>query len=306
MHNSFLPQAWFGNRRRKWKKEQKKGIVGPSGIRPFLPGSSLIQPSYQRSFQNTVGFSRSAELPSVPLQWFPSSLQSVQAPLESSSNPITTAAAAEPAPLLYHQSYPPFRVPVRTTTQQYPGTNSVETSASSYTIHLFAPAGNPVTAPSKNCQVLLPSADPKSLAEEYPFSYSIAKELPSKNFQVVPLPAADPNSLAEEYPFSYSIAKELPHIFGNVDEDEILERPLTPSFEPPVEFESDWDALSLESDQSVQGSTHSSEYFTDCDQPGRYDSCCFRSYESSSVPSIIDFSYGFLSKGSNFRFYRQD
>ena len=115
------------------------------------------------------------------------------------------AAAAELAPLPYQQSYPPSRVPVRTTTQQYPGTNSVETSTSSYTIHRFAPAGNTITAPSENCQA--------------------------------PLPSADPKSLAEEYPFSYSIAKELPHIFGNVDEDEILERPLTPSFEPPVEFE---------------------------------------------------------------------
>ena len=53
------------------------------------------------------------------------------------------------------------------------------------------------------------------------------------------------------------------------------------------------------------GSTHSSEDFTDC-PARRYDSCCFRSYEASSLPSIIDFSYGFLSKGSNFRFYRQD
>ena len=264
-HSSFLSQAWFGNRRRKWKKEQKKGIVGPSGIRPVLPRSSLIQPSYQRSFQNTVGFSRSTEIPFVPLQWFPSSLQSVQAPLESPSNPIMRAAAAEPALLPYQQSYPASRVPVRTTTQQYPGTNSVETSTSSYTIHRFASAGNTITAPSENCRV--------------------------------PLPSADPKSLAEEYPFSYSIAKELPHIFGNVDEDEILERPLTPSFEPPIEFESDWDALSLESDQSVQGSTHSREDFTDCDQPRRYDSCCFRSYEASSLPSIIDFSYGFLSKG---------
>ena len=133
----------------------------------------------------------------------------------------------------------------------------METSASSYTIHLFAPAGNPVTAPSKN-------------------------------FQVVPLPAADPNSLAEEYLFSYSIAKELPRIFGNVDEDEILKRPLTPSFEPPVEFESDWDAFSLESGQSVGASTHSSEDFTDCDQPSRYDSRCFASYEASSLLPIDD------------------
>jgi len=266
--------TWFSNRRQKWKKEQKKGIVGPSGIRQILSTSSLIQPSYQRSFQSTVGFSRSAEIPSVALQWFPCSLQSVQAPLEAASNPIMRAAAAEPAPLPYHQSYPPFRVPVCTTTQQYPGTNSVETSASSYPIHLFVPARNPVTAPSENCQV--------------------------------PLHAADPKSLAEDYPFYYSIAKELPHIFGNVDEDEILERPLTPSFGPLVEFESDWDALSLESDQSVGASTHSSEDFTDCDQPRRYDSCCFASYEACSLPPTIDFSCGFLSKGSNSRFYRQD
>jgi len=124
--------AWFGNHRRKWKKEQKKGIVGPSGIRPVLPGSSLIQPSYQRSFQSTVGFSRSAEIPSVPLQWFPSSLQSVQAPLESALNPIMRATAAEPLTLPCQQFYPPFRPPAHRIAHQYPGTNCVETAASTY------------------------------------------------------------------------------------------------------------------------------------------------------------------------------
>jgi len=277
-HCYFFLQTWFSNRRQKWKKEQRKGIVGPSGIRPILPRSSLIQPSYQWSFQRTVGFIRSAEIPFASLQWFPCSLQSVQAPLESASNPIMRTAAAEPAPLPYHQSYSPFRVPVCTTTQHYPETNSVETSASSYPIHFFppapAPARNPITTSSESCQV--------------------------------PLHTTDPKSLAEEYPFAYSIAKELPHIFENVDEDEILEHPLTPSFELPVEFESDWDALSLESDQSVGSSTHSSEDFTDCDQPRRYHSCCFASYEACSLPPMIDFSCGFLSKGSNSRFYRQD
>ena len=47
----------------------------------------------------------------------------------------------------------------------------------------------------------------------------------------------DPELPTQDYPFSYSIAKELPHIFGNVDEDEVLERPLTPSFEPTNEFD---------------------------------------------------------------------
>ena len=132
MHSFFLPQTRFGNRSRKWKKEQKKGIVGPSGFRPVLPGSSLIHPSYQRSFQNTVGFSRSAEIPSVPLQWFPSSLQSFQAPLESALNPVMRATAAEPVTLRCQQFYSPFRAPVRRITQQYPGTNYVETAASAY------------------------------------------------------------------------------------------------------------------------------------------------------------------------------
>lgn len=85
----------------------------------------------------------------------------------------------------------------------------------------------------------------------------------------------DPERLAEEYPFSYPIAKELPHIFGNVDEDEVLERPLTPSFEPTSEFE-----------------------FTDFVQQDAFDSC---RYGGSR-----DFSCGFVSKGRYCNIYRQE
>ena len=85
----------------------------------------------------------------------------------------------------------------------------------------------------------------------------------------------DPERLAEEYPFSYPIAKELPHIFGNVDEDEVLERPLTPSFEPTSEFE-----------------------FTDFVQRDAFDSC---RYGGSR-----DFSCGFVSKGRYCNIYRQE
>ena len=252
MHSSFLLQTWLGNRRRKWKKEQKKGIVGPSGIRPVLPGSSLIQPSYQRSFQSTVGFSRSAEIPSVPLQWFPSSLQTFQASLEPAFNPIMKATAAKPVTLPRQQLYPPFRAPVRRITQQYPGTDYVETAASAY----------PPCHSAKN----------------------LASPAPPEIHQV---PNTHHISLADEFPIPYSIAKELPHIFGDVDENEDLECPLTPSFEPVSE------SLTL-----------SSEDFDA--QSSRYASCCFGSYEDSSVPPTRDISCGFVSKGRNFRFYRQD
>ncbi|CAH3155146.1 unnamed protein product, partial [Pocillopora meandrina] len=42
---------------------------------------------------------------------------------------------------------------------------------------------------------------------------------------------AESTRLADEFPFSYSIAKEMPHIFSNMEDDEVLDHPLTPSFE---------------------------------------------------------------------------
>ena len=221
--------------------------------------------SYQRSIQSVAGFSRSAEFHSV--QWFPSTLY------QSASQLVTRPPAvpvpvpvAEPAPFPCQQSYQLFPAPVRRLPQRFPETCYMQTAASSYPTQCSMPARNPVAIPPEISQ----------------------------------FPDADPKSLTDEYPFSYSIAKELPHIFGNVDDDEVLERPLTPSFEPVR------DSLSLESDQSVESSSHSSEDFADCVQPSRYDSCCFASYEASSLLPISDFSCGFVSKGRNLRFYRQD
>ena len=54
------------------------------------------------------------------------------------------------------------------------------------------------------------------------------------------LPDASSRNLTDEFPFSFSIAKELPHIFGNLEDDEVLERTLTPSFGPLTESESSW------------------------------------------------------------------
>ena len=117
------------------------------------------------------------------------------------------------------------------------------------------------------------------------------------------VPAAEFKSLADEFPFSYSITKELPHIFGNVDEDGVLDRPLTPSFEAVIEFDSISESSSLDSDQSVESPTHADEGFADCEQPRRYNSCCFGN--SEPLPLITDISCGVVSKGRNFRFFRE-
>jgi len=161
------------------------------------------------------------------------------------------ATAAKPVTLPGQQFYPPFRAPVRRITQQYPGTDYVETAASGY----------------------LPRHSAKNLVSVPPESHQV--------------PNTDHNSLADEFPFPYSIARELPHIFGDMDENEDLECPLTPSFEPVSER-----------------STLSSEDFEA--RSSRYASCCLGGYEGSSVPPTRDISSGSVSKGRNFRFYRQD
>ena len=177
---------------------------------------------------------------------------------------------AEPVSLQYQQPYPAFSTPVAMISHLCPETNFVQAAASSYTTHRSMPTGDPVVV----------------LTEDYQDR------------------AVEFKSLADEFPFSYSIAKELPHIFGNVDEDEVLDRPLTPSFEPAIEFDSISESSSLDSDQSVESSTHADEDFTDYDQPRSYDSCCFGS--SEPLPLIRDISCGRVSTGKNFRFFRQD
>ncbi|KAJ7355085.1 hypothetical protein OS493_027874 [Desmophyllum pertusum] len=109
--------------------------------------------------------------------------------------------------------------------------------------------------------------------------------------------AADSRCLTDEFPFSYSIAKELPHIFGNVDDDEVLDRPLTPSFEPPTECESWWDSMALESDHYHGNSARS---------PGPSCSNLNRPYEMLSPPRIGELSCGLMPKGRSFRFFRQE
>ena len=46
----------------KWRKEQKKGTVGPSGFRPILQGTHLIETSCKQSFKSTVSFDGFSQL----------------------------------------------------------------------------------------------------------------------------------------------------------------------------------------------------------------------------------------------------
>ncbi|KAJ7355087.1 hypothetical protein OS493_027876 [Desmophyllum pertusum] len=110
-----------------------------------------------------------------------------------------------------------------------------------------------------------PVSRPPAVAETGPLPY---QQLNTPFHQVA---AADSRCLSDEFPFCYSIAKELPHIFGNLEDDEVLDRPLTPSFGP----------LTV--------------------------SCCFDGNEMLwSPPPIGELSCGLMYKGRSFRFFRQE
>ena len=124
------------------------------------------------------------------------------------------------------------------------------------------------------------------------------------------LPAADPRGVADEFPFSYSVANELPHIFGNVEDDEVLDRPLTPSFEPPTERKPWRDSMVIQSDlnHSSPGSLAKEDFASSSHrlvQPNNFNSCCFSSNQMSSPP-LTELSCGLISKGRSFSSSRQE
>lgn len=208
------------------KKEQRKKSTGPSGVRAVLPGVSLTQTSCRGSLKSTMGIEGFPQFPDqchdVPKQ---PRLNAVS--FESASHRMTqsfqsyTARCAGTQPRLQqsssvphakapghlpHQLCLPFPRPTERIPQQQVVSSRLaqQTTCTSHLTHYHPPAVEPV------------------------------KPVFSQ------LLAADFRHLTDEFPFSYSIAKELPHIFGNLDDDEILDRPLTPSFEPPTEPEPWW------------------------------------------------------------------
>ena len=128
------------------------------------------------------------------------------------------------------------------------------------------------------------------------------------------LPAANSRHLANEFSFSYSVAKELPHIFGNLEDDKVLDHPLTPSFEPLVEREPWWGTMEIQSDPYYSSpASFAKEDFVDNASPSRrhvqpsnLNSCCFGSTQTSSSSPLTELSSGRISKGKSFSIDRQN
>ena len=230
----------------KWRKEQKKGTVGPSGFRPILPGTHLIETSCKQSFKSTVSFDGFSQL-------------------YAQKRPLQPPSASQQM------------------TQSYAGT-SYWTQQRQHTATASFPA-----------------------RRSLPLLNSVEQDIHQ-------LLAVEPRRLADEFPFSYSNAKELPHIFGNLEEDQFLKRPLTPSFDAPGDRDPFWDVLALQSDQTKgnQASPRNADLVNDVSsnyrrvQPSSLNSCCYGNGDLLSSPPLGELSSGFISKGRNYRFCRQD
>lgn len=170
--------------------------------------------------------------------------------------------------LPHQQFYSPFSGPVERIPQQQLESNRLvqQTAATSYLTHYSPPS------PVKPVELdfhQLPTADPRHLS-------------------------------ADELTFACSISNELPNIFEYLEDDEDLETPLTP-FEPPTELEPWLDSMALQSDLYHNGpGSLAEDDFIDLN------SYCFSSSQMSSTPQLTELSCGLISKGRNFRFYRQD
>ena len=250
--------------------------MGPSGLRPILPGTFLIDASCKQPFKSTVSFDGFPQFPAQPL-CSPQVLAIVQ-PTSASQQMVQPHAGSSS----WTQLYPKQHLPM-------PPQSSVNDVRLLPCQQGYPAQLHPVTR--------IPQRQPESsqlvqntTAPSYPAHHSLTLVNPIDQ-DIQQLPAVEPRRLADEFPFSYSIAKESPHIFGDLQEDEILDHPLTPSFDAPTGRDPLWEALVLESDYAKENQASSSNAdFVDCVTPN------YRHTQSSRLRTVPTKYKGFCAK----------
>lgn len=290
-------QTWFSNRRQKWRRQQKKKIAGPFGQPSVLPRLSLIK----RTSQSTAS-----------LQCY-------------SQCPIQQPEQSQPPSSALHQATVPFAPSLQTAqsfvacNQTYPQEYQPQPKSSQrpFSPQYYAVPNLPAVAETISPPYLPFSHLMQRIPQRYPNAYLPpfhSKDSEPSQTTCQPMDAfhaskAESTRLADEFPFSYSIAKEMPHIFGNMEDDEVLDHPLTPSFECSSDLAPSREFVTHESCQFGFTTTD----FSDCVLPeqseisrNRPHSCCFGGNSVQSHPLIKEPSYGLMSEGRSLRFYRHD
>ena len=253
----------------------------------------MIKTSSKPSFKSTVRLHHFPQFPAelqVPSQPYPSVPFQDTMPFASASHHATESFAAYSAGTqLYPQQLLPVPSPFAVT----------KTGPLSYQ-QAYLPLTDLLHRISQQQPTRL--VQPTSV-QPYPAHHSLVNPVEP---DILHASVTDSRCLADEFPFSYSIAKELTHIFGNLEEDEVLDRPLTPTFEPSADFEPLRDLLASESDQfhanpAIGASPELRNFHASSFSP-----CCYGNSEMSTPLPSRELSRGFITKGRSFRFCRQD
>ena len=279
--------------------------MGPSGFRPVLPGAYLIGTSCKQSFKSTVSFdgfpqfSAQKQMQSQPMcsPQFLATSQPASTSQQMKQSYAVSSSWTKLDPKQHLPGLPPSSIKDVGSLQFQQGHPSQPGPSHRIPQHQL-----------QGSQLVQHTAAPS-----FPGRRSLPLVVPVEQ-DTHQLPDVEPRRLADEFPFSYSTAKELPHIFGNLQENQIPNRPLTPSFNVPADHDPLWDLLAIESDQTRGNqSSSSNENFVESVssnyrrvQPSRLNSCCFGNGDLLSSPPLGELSGGFISKGRSFRFFRQD
>ena len=279
--------------------------MGPSGFRPILPGAYLNETSSKQSFKSTVSFDG---FPQFPAQKQKSSQQLCSSQFQAISQ---RASTYEQLTQSYAASSSWQKLDPKRNLPGLPPSSIREIGSLSFQQGLPSQPGPAHRIPQHQLQSS--QLDHHTVGPSFPARRLPPLENPVEQ-DIHQLSAVEDSRLVDEFPFSNSTAKELPHVFGNLQESQTLNRPLTPCFDTPPDCDLLWDILALKSDQTKGNlSSSSNENFVERAspnytrvQPSQLNSCCFGNGDLLSPPRLGELSCGFLSKGRNFRFFRQD